>query len=212
MHMQAFRQVAASAGVLLVIGAAALAPTDASAVIGGTAVEQGRSNGKAIGLAERLWEIEQIKQLKARYFRFLDTRRWKDIRGLFTDDFVWYEVAGDGKKPRWASADAFITWVSGAYDPDKVMSVHQGKMPEIELTSDTTARGIWEMSDWVDYPQKHAHYGWGYYYDEYAKGRDGAWRIKSTHLVRLRDDQVPPSPEANKEYPRALAPWWPFKR
>jgi hypothetical protein len=212
MRMQTFKQVTTTVGVFLAIGAAALAPTNANAVIGVTVLEQARGGGKTRGVAERLWDIEQIHQLKARYFRFLDTRQWRNIRELFTDDFVWYETAGDGKKPRWASADAFISWVSGAYDPDRVLSVHQGKMPEIELTSDITARGIWEMSDWVDYPQKHAHFGWGYYYDEYAKGADGKWRISSTHLVRLRDDQVPPLKEANTEYPRGLAPWWPFKR
>ncbi|POY23261.1 hypothetical protein C3469_22450, partial [Mycobacterium kansasii] len=38
--------------------------------------------------ATTLWEMEAIKQLKARYCRYLDTKRWDDWRRLFTDDFV----------------------------------------------------------------------------------------------------------------------------
>ena len=38
--------------------------------------------------ATTLWEIEAIKQLKARYCRYLDTKQWDDWRTLFTDDFV----------------------------------------------------------------------------------------------------------------------------
>ena len=30
-----------------------------------------------------LWEIEQIKQLKACYMRLLDTRNWPEFRELF---------------------------------------------------------------------------------------------------------------------------------
>ena len=31
-------------------------------------------------------EIDAIKQLKARYFRYLDTKRWADLRRQFADD------------------------------------------------------------------------------------------------------------------------------
>jgi 3-phenylpropionate/cinnamic acid dioxygenase small subunit len=33
-----------------------------------------------------LEDVEQIKELKARYFRFFDTKQWDRWRGLFTDD------------------------------------------------------------------------------------------------------------------------------
>ncbi len=35
---------------------------------------------------EQLWDIEQIKQLKARYFRLLDTKDWDAFADRFTDD------------------------------------------------------------------------------------------------------------------------------
>ena len=37
-------------------------------------------------LVQMLWDIEQIKQLKARYFRLLDTKDWDAFAELFTDD------------------------------------------------------------------------------------------------------------------------------
>ncbi len=37
---------------------------------------------------QMLWDIEQIKQLKARYFRMIDTKDWEGFRELFTDDCV----------------------------------------------------------------------------------------------------------------------------
>jgi hypothetical protein len=44
------------------------------------------SGAEASNLAEKLWDIEQIKQLKARYFRLMDTKDWVAWRDLFTDD------------------------------------------------------------------------------------------------------------------------------
>ena len=35
-----------------------------------------------------LTDVESIKQLKARYCRYLDTKDWDRWRDLFTDDFV----------------------------------------------------------------------------------------------------------------------------
>ena len=37
-------------------------------------------------LLQTLQDIEAIKQLKARYFRTLDTKAWDDFADVFTDD------------------------------------------------------------------------------------------------------------------------------
>ena len=36
--------------------------------------------------AEQLTDIEAIKQLKARYFRLMDTKRWEEWGDVFTKD------------------------------------------------------------------------------------------------------------------------------
>ncbi len=54
---------------------------------------------QAPSLVEKLWDIEQIKQLKARYFRLMDTKDWVGWRDLFTDDCLHYLPPG-GKPER----------------------------------------------------------------------------------------------------------------
>src|SRR5215470_4729052 len=60
--------------------------------------------------AQYLYELEQIKQTKARYFRCLDTKQWADWRTCFTDDLHFY--LGQDPKPVAASADEFVAYVS----------------------------------------------------------------------------------------------------
>ena len=47
--------------------------------------------------AAALLEIEAIKQLKARYCRYLDTKDWQAWRGIFTDDFLSDTSEAGGK-------------------------------------------------------------------------------------------------------------------
>ena len=70
-----------------------------------------------------------------------------------------------------------------------VQTVHHGHMPEIEILSPTTARGVWAMEDrlrWESGPVRSLH-GYGHYHDTYEKGEEG-WRITSTSLTRVRVD------------------------
>ena len=65
-------------------------------------------------------------------------------------------------------------------------------MPEIEITSPTTATGIWAMEDLLQVqdgapvPYKTLR-GFGHYHETYEK-RGGAWVIKTIRLTRLRVD------------------------
>jgi hypothetical protein len=135
------------------------------------------------------WDIEAIKQLKARYFRFLDTKQWESWRGLFTDDAV---VKVHAAVTTWGGEPDIKQVFRGAEDimtsvraivHDSV-TVHHGHMPEIELTSATTARGVWAMEDIVDTAQARFR-GHGHYHETYRK-TDGDWRIASLELTRLR--------------------------
>jgi hypothetical protein len=68
-----------------------------------------------------------------------------------------------------------------------VVTVHHGHMPEIELTSATTATGIWALQDLLRWPDGRELHGYGHYHEEYEKS-DGRWRIKKMTLTRLRTD------------------------
>ncbi len=62
-------------------------------------------------------------------------------------------------------------------------TMHHCHTPEITLTSDTTATGIWAMADWLVYPDGRELHGAGHYHETYEK-RDGEWLITSLHLTR----------------------------
>jgi hypothetical protein len=128
-------------------------------------------------------DVEAIKQLKARYFRTMDTKDWVGMRQVFTDDVVMDTTESGGSVI--AGADEFIAFLREALGG--AVTVHHGHMPEIELTSATTATGIWALEDWVKWESGGIH-GFGHYYETYEKV-GGKWRIKSSTLTRLRMDQ-----------------------
>lgn len=131
----------------------------------------------------RLEDIEEIKKLKARYFRFLDTKRWKEFGDLFTEDAV--SRSPDTGEPAARGREAIVERVKSVVRD--AVTVHYGHMPEIELTGDATARGIWSMFDFVDYGPS-SWKGYGHYEEEYVKV-NGQWKIKSFRLTRLRLDR-----------------------
>lgn len=133
--------------------------------------------------ATTLCELEAIKQLKARYCRYLDTKRWDDWRRLFTDDFVSDTSQAGGK--RISGADDFVAFVRHALD--KQPTVHQVHAPEITLTSPTTATGVWALEDVVRLAPGVNLNGYGHYHETYVKV-DGRWLIKTSTLTRLRED------------------------
>ena len=138
----------------------------------------------------RLVAIEDIKQLKYRYYRFLDAKDWESFRTLWTPDAVM-----DMNFP-----DRILVTEDGIYrGPDAITAFAQKAigggttidhaiMPEIEVTSPTTARAIWVQEDRVTWPEGHPNrslHGHGHEHETYEK-IDGAWRIKSTKLVRMK--------------------------
>ena len=127
--------------------------------------------------------LEAIKQLKARYFRTLDTKDWQGMREVFADDLVMDTSASGGSVV--SGADAFMTALRSILKD--VVTVHHGHMPEIELTSPTTAKGVWAMQDLLQWPDGRELQGYGHYHETYVL-IDGAWRIKTSKLTRLRMD------------------------
>jgi uncharacterized protein (TIGR02246 family) len=132
-------------------------------------------------------DIEAIKQLKARYFRTLDTKDWAGFRAIFTDDLVLDTSAAGGNIIE--GADEFLEFLIEALAG--TVTVHHGHMPEIEVTSPTEATGIWAMEDLVGWPDGTELRGYGHYTETYRKTAD-RWQIKSSALTRLRTDFTGP--------------------
>ena len=128
--------------------------------------------------------IEEIRQLKGRYFRLMDQRLWGDWVLLFTEDVhALYEFGskyGLGST-EFKGADQLKKGVSEFLSPG--ISVHQGFMPEIEVTSPTTARGTWAMQENLCMPT-YDYVGYGHYVEDYLK-EHGVWKIENIVLTRL---------------------------
>jgi SnoaL-like domain len=146
-----------------------------------------------IASLEEIVAIEQIKQLKASYFRCMDTKNWEGFAQVFAPDAVMdmssemrdRSTEGTGITKGNQEIAAFVR---GAVD--SVQTVHHGHMPEIELTSPTTAKGTWAMEDKLRWPEGapiRTLHGYGHYHETYEK-IDGKWRIKTIRLTRLRVD------------------------
>ena len=134
-------------------------------------------------------DIEDIKRLKARYFRLMDTKDWDGWAQVFTEDAVMEVPEADMVATGRAAIMEFVRKaLSGT------VTVHHGHMPEIELTGADTATGIWAMFDFVEWTspetgERSGLRGFGHYHEEYVK-EDGAWRIARTRLTRLRVDPL----------------------
>lgn len=132
-------------------------------------------------LAGMLWDIEQIKQLKARYFRFLDAKDWAAFAELFTEDCEHVIPDGSG---RTISNAQYLSGVQKQLDG--CVSTHIGHMPEITILSETEATGTWSMFDFLQWSSGREVRGYGHYHETYRKGPDGRWRISSKRNVRQR--------------------------
>jgi uncharacterized protein (TIGR02246 family) len=147
------------------------------------------NKGATVDTVERLEAIEEIKQLKARYFRCMDTKDWDGFTTVFAPD-ARMDVSGevsDGSGVTTGSREiaAFVR-----RSIDEVTTVHHGHTPEIDVTSPTTAAGVWAMEDHLWWPEGApitTMHGYGHYYETYEK-QEGRWRITSTTLTRLRTD------------------------
>jgi hypothetical protein len=132
-----------------------------------------------------LVEIEALKQLKARYCRLLDAKDWQAWREIFADDFISDTSKAGGKFIE--GADEFVAFTRSKLKRQSQATAHQVHAPELELTSGSTARGIWALEDVVRLAPGINLRGYGHYHETYEK-IGAQWVIKSSTLTRLRED------------------------
>lgn len=145
---------------------------------------------------ERLAAIEEIRQLKARYFRGVDTGDGALVRSILAPDceLDYIGCCTDPKSGRdFLPAMNIVlrgrdNWVSDGLAKAGIVSVHHGHNGEIELTSPTTARAVWPMTDRLYMPEGApcaCMTGFGYYHETYEK-IGGSWKLKTLRIERLR--------------------------
>jgi SnoaL-like domain len=140
---------------------------------------------------QHLLTLEQIKGLKARYCRLLDTKDWDGLAALFVENAI-LDVAEDTGNPPIHGRAGIINQIKLAVI-DAATS-HQVHTPEITMTSDETAEGIWAMQDRVVWlagkspiPGVASITGYGQYHESYRKTDDG-WKFAALRLTRFHVD------------------------
>ncbi|HET6523119.1 nuclear transport factor 2 family protein [Sphingopyxis sp.] len=152
----------------------------------------------------RLQACEEIKLLKARYTRGIDTKDWGLVSDVLADDVV-ADFEGSATDPGTGvnfAPDATGEVIKGRENfvaiekksLDGIVTAHQVYAPEIELLSETTARAVWGMHDELRFPDGapiRLFAGFGHYHETYERV-DGKWKIKTLRLTRLRVDVTKP--------------------
>ena len=132
-----------------------------------------------------LEQIELIKRLKYRYMRALDMKQWDELADCITEDAV---TDYDSGKYSFQGKVNIIDFLKQYMDRPTLITQHQVHHPEIDLTSETTAKGIWYFQDIViDLDANTTLRGAAFYHDEYEKV-DEQWKIKRTGYIRTYEE------------------------
>ncbi len=130
--------------------------------------------------------IEQIKQLKARYFRCMDQKDWDGYRSVFTEDVLIDTTDDTGPGTEIVGSDEYVNMLAPILKD--AISVHHGHMNEIKIFSAVSAQGVWAMEDHIWF-SKESGMGklWGTgWYEETYRCEKGEWKIAAMRLRRQR--------------------------
>jgi len=122
-----------------------------------------------------LEDIEAIRRLRHKYFRCLDGKLWDEIAECFTEDVRTSYFNGEIKtNGRGELLNFFKTGLT-----DALLAMHHGHHPEIEITSESTAKGMWCLYNYlIDKEHNRGQRVGGIYQDEYVR-QNGQWKMKS---------------------------------
>lgn len=145
---------------------------------------------------EELLEIEAIRQLKYRYVRALDTADMEGLRACMTED-AYIKFEGGLYTVEYTGIEKILDFLSSSFH-SKAAASHQVHHPTIEITSATTARGQWSLSDvFHDLNHRIIVAGAAEYVDDYIKDESGDWRIARSGYTRLYEMTQPMPAEMN---------------
>lgn len=149
---------------------------------------------------QRLTDIEEIKRLRAAYFRCLDTANIEELADLLTDDFSCLCLGGDYEYKA-DSKSEFLGMTENSFHQE-IVTQHNGHGPEIDLVDDEHATGIVYFHDQVyHFRSKEFLMGTGIYRDRYRKV-DGRWLIEYGVYERVYEltEVLPRAPHFTAHY------------
>ena len=143
---------------------------------------------------QELSDMEDIRVLKHRYFRGIDTADAELLKDLFTDDIQvdyrggYYRITFEGKA-------AMLEFLANSFNT-QTAAMHHGHMPEITITGEDTAEGLWYLEDiFINLTKKTHIIGSAIYKDRYRRV-GGQWKIEHTEYDRVFETVFPLSERA----------------
>jgi hypothetical protein len=143
---------------------------------------------------QQLSDLEEIKQLKHRYFRCIDTGNEAELATLFTED-VTIDLRGGGYRLQAQGRANMVDFIASSFNSD-VIAQHHGHSPEIAFTGDDSATGLWYLEDRFINPERGTDtIGTALYRDRYVR-EDGLWKIAASEYDRVFEMELPIDPGA----------------
>jgi hypothetical protein len=124
----------------------------------------------------RLEAIEDIRQLKARYFHACDAKQPESVRECFAPGDIELRY---GRIGNFANREDMLAVFTELACQDHIVEMHHGQNPRIEIHGPDHATGVWGLYYYlIDTRRKIVTQLAGFYDDTYAcSDSDGRWRI-----------------------------------
>ena len=136
--------------------------------------------------ASRHDDLEAIRALKAAYFRLLDTKEFALLGDVLTDDVT---TSYEGGSHTFDGRSEVIEFLERSLGEPGIVHSHTAHHPEITLTSEDEATGIWYLEDRVIVPAADFMLtGTALYEDVYVRTPAG-WRIRHTGYRRIYEER-----------------------
>ena len=143
---------------------------------------------------QQLSDLEDIRTLKHRYFRGIDTADMALLKDLFTDD-VTVDYRGGTYRVKLSGKADMLEFLANSFHSD-AMAMHHGHMPDITLRGDDRAEGLWYLEDiFIDVAARTETAGSAIYRDTYVRDGD-RWKIATTEYDRVIELTRPLAAEA----------------
>jgi SnoaL-like domain len=130
-------------------------------------------------------DIDDIKQVKYRYLRALDTKDWETFAGTLTEDVTGDYGESLGEDHSFTDRDGLVEFMRTSLGPE-IVTEHRVSHPEITVDGDE-ASGTWYLQDRVIVADfNFMLIGAAFYRDRYRRTPDG-WKISATGYDRTYD-------------------------
>jgi SnoaL-like domain len=132
---------------------------------------------------QQLSDLEEIRQLKARYFRCIDTGNHTELATCFTPD-VTIDLRGGGYRLQVSGREDMVEFIASSFNSD-IVAMHHGHTPEIAFVDADTAKGTWYLEDRFINPERGEDtIGSSLYHDTYVRTAEG-WKVRHSEYDRV---------------------------